>query len=44
LAYGGSASPNHILTEVGIDMADPDFWRSGFKFIESMIHELERQS
>jgi len=40
LAYGGSASPNHILTEAGVDMADPDFWRGGFKVIEGMIGEL----
>lgn len=40
LAYGGSASPNHILTEAGIDMADPNFWRGGFKIIEGMIDEL----
>lgn len=41
LSYGGSASPQHILSEAGIDMADPDFWRSGFKVIERMIDELE---
>lgn len=40
LAYGGSASPNHILSEAGIDMADPNFWRGGFKVIEGMIDEL----
>jgi len=40
LAYGGSASPNHILTEAGINIADPDFWRGGFKIIEGMIDEL----
>jgi len=40
LAYGGSASPNHILTEAGVNMADPDFWRGGFKVIEGMIDEL----
>lgn len=40
LAYGGSASPNHILSEAGIDIADPDFWRSGFKVIEGLIDEL----
>jgi oligoendopeptidase F len=40
LAYGGSASPNHILNEAGIDMADPNFWRSGFKVVEGMIDEL----
>lgn len=41
LAYGGSASPNHILNEAGINMADPDFWRGGFQFINGMINELE---
>jgi oligoendopeptidase F len=41
LAYGGSASPNHILSEAGISMADPDFWRGGFEVIEAMIRELE---
>lgn len=41
LAYGGSAKPDHILSEVGIDMADPNFWRGGFKFIKGMIDELE---
>lgn len=40
LAYGGSASPHHILHEAGINMADPDFWRSGFRVIQEMIDEL----
>jgi oligoendopeptidase F len=40
LAYGGSASPSHILSEAGINMADPDFWRGGFKVVEGMIDEL----
>lgn len=42
LAYGGSASPDRILKEAGIDMANPDFWRGGFRFIEGMIDELEK--
>jgi oligoendopeptidase F len=41
LAYGGSASPQHILSEAGIDMADPEFWRGGFKVVEGMVDELE---
>lgn len=40
LSYGGSASPQHILTEAGINMADADFWRGGFKVIEGMVNEL----
>ncbi|MDM8530878.1 M3 family oligoendopeptidase [Anaerolineales bacterium HSG25] len=42
LSYGGSAKPNHILTEAGIDISNPDFWRGGFKVIQSMIDELSR--
>lgn len=42
LSYGGSASPQHILTEAGINMADAGFWRGGFRVIEQMIDELER--
>ena len=41
LAYGGSASPDHILTEAGIDMSSADFWRGGFRVIENMVDELE---
>ncbi|KJU86774.1 pepF/M3 family oligoendopeptidase [Candidatus Magnetobacterium bavaricum] len=41
LSYGGSKSPDHILSEVGIDISDPAFWRSGFRVIETMIHQLE---
>jgi len=44
LAYGGSASPNHILSEANINMASPDFWRGGFRLIEGMIDELAGQS
>lgn len=44
LAYGGSASPKHILTEAGINIADPDFWRGGFKVVKDMIDELAATS
>jgi oligoendopeptidase F len=40
LSYGGSASPEEILTEAGIDMRSADFWRGGFRVIEGMIDEL----
>lgn len=41
LAYGGAARPETILAEAGIDIADPDFWRGGFKVIEDRLDELE---
>lgn len=40
LSYGGSASPDHILSEAGIDMTDAEFWRKGFRAIEAMIKRL----
>lgn len=41
LARGGSARPQEILEEAGIDMTDPDFWQAGFDVIRDMIDELE---
>lgn len=40
LAHGGSAPPTEILGELGIDVADADFWRGGFAVVASMIDEL----
>lgn len=37
LAHGGSAPPEVILREAGVDMRDPGFWRGGFRVIEEMI-------
>ena len=41
LAYGGSASPQHILEEAGIDITTPSFWQGGFDFISGLLDELE---
>jgi len=41
LAYGGSARPEAILREAGIDITDPAFWQGGFDVIREMIDELE---
>ena len=41
LSYGGSAPPQQILEEAGIDMLSIDFWRGGYKVIEDRIAELE---
>jgi oligoendopeptidase F len=40
LAYGGSASPEHILSEAGIDMRSADFWQGGFDVIRGMVEQL----
>ena len=41
LAYGGSASPAHIIGEAGFDMTAPDFWQGGFDVLEGLLNELE---
>ena len=41
LEYGGSARPQRILSEVGVDIGDAGFWRGGFRIVERMIDELE---
>jgi oligoendopeptidase F len=41
LAYGGSASPAHVIGEAGFDMASPDFWQGGFDVLSGLLDELE---
>ncbi|MBI4673421.1 MAG: M3 family oligoendopeptidase [Chloroflexi bacterium] len=41
LAYGGSASPQHILQEAGIDITSATFWQGGFDVIRGFIDQLE---
>ena len=41
LSYGGSARPEKILAELGIDMADANFWQGGFDVVGDMIAELK---
>lgn len=42
LSYGGSARPEAILKEVGIDMTDRAFWQGGFDLVRERIDEMER--
>jgi oligoendopeptidase F len=41
LAYGGSRSPEAIVSEAGFDMASVDFWQGGFDVLEGLLDELE---
>ncbi|HEY0781752.1 MAG TPA: M3 family oligoendopeptidase, partial [Thermoanaerobaculia bacterium] len=41
LAYGGSARPEAILGEVGIDVTDRAFWQGGFDLVRERIDELQ---
>ena len=41
LSYGGSASPDEVLGEMGIDIADSAFWQGGFEVVRGMLEELK---
>jgi oligoendopeptidase F len=38
---GGSVAPQPLMASVGIDIADPGFWRSGMQYIQSLVDEAE---
>ncbi len=42
LASGGSRSPEEIVGEAGVDMADPGFWQGGLSIIVENLSEAER--
>lgn len=42
LEYGGSASPQHILSEVGIDITKEEFWQQGFDMIKEELEALRK--
>lgn len=44
LRSGGSASPTELLSGVGVDINDPDFWQSGLNVIGAMVDEVEELS
>ncbi len=38
---GGSVAPAALMARVGIDVADPGFWRMGMRYIAELIDEAE---
>lgn len=40
LSYGGSESPNKILSEAGLDITSDNFWQGGFDVLNEMLTEL----
>lgn len=41
LAAGGSDTPYALLTPLGIDLNDENFWNQGLELIDSMLREVE---
>ncbi|HWG91177.1 MAG TPA: M3 family oligoendopeptidase [Candidatus Thermoplasmatota archaeon] len=42
LAAGGSDSPQNIVSKIGVDLSDREFWQKGFNVIRKMVDELEQ--
>lgn len=40
LSHGGALSPDAVLREAGVDMADEAFWRGGFRVVREMIEKV----
>jgi oligoendopeptidase F len=41
LASGGSNSPEELAKLVGVDLADPDFWKNGLQIIDDMVTQAQ---
>lgn len=44
LSAGGSAAPQTILAEAGLDVSTADFWQGGFDVLQSRLDRLEKIS
>jgi oligoendopeptidase F len=42
LSYGGSAEPQTILVEAGLNISSPEFWQGGFDVLQSKLAQLEK--
>ena len=42
LSAGGSDKPQDLLKPIGIDLADADFWQSGYDYVAGLLGELEK--
>jgi len=42
LAGGGSASPQALLTPLGVNVSKQQFWQGGFTRIHALVNELEK--
>ena len=41
LSRGGSASPQDLVTPLGVDLSDPGFWDAGLDVFEGLVAEAE---
>ena len=41
LSLGGSLTPQELMTRVGVDLSDPQFWQGGFDVLAGLLDEFE---
>ena len=41
LRAGGSDTPQALLARIGLDVADPAFWKGGLSLLEDLVAEAE---
>jgi oligoendopeptidase F len=39
LSSGGSESPENLLSRIGVDITDPEFWRGGLSIVRGMVDQ-----
>jgi oligoendopeptidase F len=42
LGSGGSMAPDQAVRQVGMDVTDPGFWKSGLDIVEAMVADVEK--
>ncbi len=42
LSSGGSDAPHVLLSKLGVDVNDPEFWELGLKLLDDMVSEAEK--
>lgn len=41
LAAGGSRSPDELVTMIGLDLSDPDYWARGLSLLDAMVSKAD---
>jgi oligoendopeptidase F len=44
LSSGESASPEELVTGMGVNLSDPNFWQNGFDYVAGLLEEFKQLS
>jgi oligoendopeptidase F len=42
LRAGGSDWPEKLISKLGVDINDPQFWKNGLSIVENLVNEAEK--